>query len=400
MKSYPNTSMDSEKKRSCESQLIETTQDLANGLNRREQIDCILLDFSKAFDKVPHLRLLKKCEFYGIRGKTLQWIKSFLSNRSQKVILDGITSDTAAVTSGVPQGTVLGPLLFLLYINDLPESISSTARLFADDCLLYRTIQNQEDAIELQKDLDTLQKWENAWLMQFNPDKCEVLRVTNRRKVLASTYTIHGKPLVLTKSAKYLGVNISCDLSWNEHISIISKKANNTNAFLNRNIKTCPQAVKEKCYKTLVRPIMEYASAIWDPTTAYNINKVEGVQRKAARFVDGDHRTTSSVTKILKDLKWSTLQERRERTKVTMLFKGIHNEMDIKTDHLQLMTTIGRTRGHQQSYHVPQSNIESHKQSFFPSAVRLWNNLPPSVVIKPDAKSFKDGLETLEGFHS
>jgi hypothetical protein len=141
------------KERSCESQLLLTIQDLADVLNNGDQIDCILLDFSKAFDKVPHQRLINKCNYYGIHGKNLQWIASFLSGRTQQVLLEGEKSTSSAVTSGVPQRTVMGPLLFLIYINDLPEQVTATAWLFADDCLLCRKIKSSKDTNILQKDL-------------------------------------------------------------------------------------------------------------------------------------------------------------------------------------------------------------------------------------------------------
>ena len=144
--------MGSGEKRSCESQLILTLQDLDSALEENEQIDAILLDFSKAFDKVSHQRLAIKLHHYGIRGHILKWIQSFLANRSQQVMVEGHASTPAPVTSGVPQGTVLGPLLFLIYINDLPMKVSSTTRLFADDSLLYRRIRSPEDARILQED--------------------------------------------------------------------------------------------------------------------------------------------------------------------------------------------------------------------------------------------------------
>ena len=175
---------------------------------------------SKAFDKVPHKRLAAKLHHYGIRDQTLSWIKSFLADRSQQVVLDGKLSSPAPVTSGVPQGTVLGPLLFLVYINDLPSRATSSERLFADDCLLYRVINGHRDTERLWADLNQLQEWEKGWQMLFNPDKCEHIRITNKRNIFKTSYNIHGHTslrchtLKETSQAKYLGVTIDNKLSW------------------------------------------------------------------------------------------------------------------------------------------------------------------------------------------
>ena len=229
------------KRRSCETQLLITMHDLAAGLDRRQQIDAILLDFSKAFDKVPHQRLAAKLHHYGIRDQTLSWIKTFFADRSQQVVLDGKSSSAAPVASGVPQGTVLGPLLFLIYINDLPSRVSSSIRLFADDCLLYRVIKNHQDAELLQTHLDQLQERERDWQMLFNPDKCEHIRITNKRKIIQTSYTIHGQQLKETAQAKYLGVTIYSKLSWNSHVDLVTKRANQTTAFLRRNLSCCSE---------------------------------------------------------------------------------------------------------------------------------------------------------------
>ena len=145
-------------------------------------------DFNKAFDKVPHSRLALKLGHYGVRGNARNWISAFLSNRSQRVVLDGEASDTVLVTSGVPQGSVLGPILFLLHLNDLPNGISSGVRLFADDAIVYRTISDPSDCQTFQEDLDKLSNWEKTWLMEFNASKCEVLIVTNKHSPIVTNY--------------------------------------------------------------------------------------------------------------------------------------------------------------------------------------------------------------------
>jgi hypothetical protein len=169
-------------KRSCETQLVKTIQKIAQNLTSKRQVDVILLDFAKVFDKVPHCRLVHKLKFNGVDGTTLSWISSFLSSRKQLVLLDGVKSSEKEVLSGVPQGTVPGPLLFLSFINDLPDvTTSSDARLFADDSLLYRHVNSQNNSDLLQKDLSSLEKWEEEWQMSFHPQKCTVIRIATNQ---------------------------------------------------------------------------------------------------------------------------------------------------------------------------------------------------------------------------
>ena len=169
---------------SCETQLIGVINDFQNCLNLGSHIDALFLDFAKAFDKVSHNKLCHKLSSYGINGSLLSWIKDFLSDRSQSVILEGKTSKSYPVLSGVPQGTVLAPLLFLLYINDIIEPIKSTIRLYADDILLYRVINSVDDHYNLQCDLTSLENWSDTWQMKFNPAKCVHLAITNKKLIL------------------------------------------------------------------------------------------------------------------------------------------------------------------------------------------------------------------------
>ena len=178
---------------SCETQLIEATYDWTNILNKgKGQIDVILLDFSKAFDVVPHHRLLIKLYMYGITGKTHRWIEDFLGNRTQEVVVNGSKSECGMVKSGVPQGTVLGPLLFIIYINDIESQITCSISLFADDSALYRPIYSESDSLSLQEDIFKLQKWANTWQMAFNVNKCKLLRITYRKSsVIKYVYNMY-----------------------------------------------------------------------------------------------------------------------------------------------------------------------------------------------------------------
>ena len=381
------------KKRSCETQLILAIQDLAKSLDSRAQSDVILLDLSKAFDKVPHARLLYKLDFYGITSTTHNWIRNFLKDRSQQVVLEGVTSETSEVTSGVPQGSVLGPLLFLLFVNDLPEYVSpnTKVRLFADDCMLYRDIKTEADATQLQEDLTSLERWEKDWLMDFNPKKCQVLHVSKKKKPITFRYTIHDHTLDSPDSAKYLGVHLAKDLSWNQHANAVAKKASSASAFLQRNIGPCPRNTKVLCYKALIRPIVEYACTVWDPSTQKNINKLEMIQRRYARFIYNDFRRTSSVTTMLHQLQWPTLQERRAQFKVVMVYRIVHCLIDIPREHLQ--PAITSQRGHTQKFIVPFARTLLYQRAFFPDSIRLWNALPKDMVNCTSVDQFRQKVQ-------
>ena len=199
--------------RSCKTQLIKTVNELAKSINQGEQIDSILLDFNKAFDKVCHRKLLLKLEHYDVRGRNLQWIKKFLEDRTQKVAVAWVTSSVSAVTRGVPPGTLLRKLLFLIYINDMPSTVSSTIGLFAGDAYIYRSIKNIGNCEIFQEDLQNLIQWEQSWSVEFHAGKCKVLRITNKRKVIKYCYLLHNVVLKEVSNAKCLGVTMNTRLS-------------------------------------------------------------------------------------------------------------------------------------------------------------------------------------------
>ena len=390
------------KKRSCVSQLIVTINDFANCLKNSQQIDAILLDFSKAFDKVDHEGLILKLEHLGIRNSLLSWVRSFLIDRKQRVVVEGMASTPTKVLSGVPQGTVLGPLFFLVYINDITKglSIKTFIRLFADDALLYRIINNPSDSVTLQKDLNTLQLWEKKWKMEFHPGKCNLLRITNKITPIKYIYKIHDIPILETDSAKYLGVLIDSNLHWRSHYNYIIKSCSSTLAFIKRNLSRSPKLVKERCYTALVRPKLEYASAVWDPHCKIHIENLEKVQKRAARFVTGNYKMETGNSKFnLNTLGWPTLEERRLQTKLILFQKSRLNLIDIPTDHLKFKSRQTRQSGDGLTYHRDFSRIDGHIFSFYHHTPLLWNHLPAEARSLTDLDVFSDMIKTINLTH-
>ena len=207
----------------------------------------------------------------------MKWIDVFLCFRQQRVVVNRVKSDWAPVVSGVSQGTVLGPLLFSLHINNIMSDIESEIRLFAD-CVCYREIKDIEDTLNLHKDIDRLGIRARKWGMRFQPVKCIIMQLPKTHNKIQASYTLEGTVLENVESIKYLGVTITCDLKWNSHIRNVCSKANRTLGFLRRNLFSCPQDVKEAAYKIMVRPILEYGSTVWDPHCNGLNHELENVQ--------------------------------------------------------------------------------------------------------------------------
>ena len=378
------------KQRSCETQLIVTVHDIAKSLAAGEQVDAILLDFSKAFDKVPHQRLISKLRYYGIQGSTLNWIAAYLAGRTQQVAVEGVLSSPAPVTSGVPQGTVLGPLLFLLFINDMPDAVkNSKVRLFADDSLLYRSIKTKGDQALLQRDLDALAEWEKSWQMSFNPSKCNTIHIFHGKGKSPNpfNYKLHSQIIESVPSSKYLGVTISEKLTWSEHISNVTARAKQKVGFLRRNFKDCTQKTKAATFTTFVRPSLEYAACVWDPHLEKDKTPLEKVQRQAARYVFNSYtdRAPGVVTGMLNDLQWKLLEERRKIIRLIMLYK-IKNSLVCIPPESYIRTSDPRTRGNRLFQHESQHPIFNH--TFFPQTTSDWNQLPNSVTTAPSLEVF------------
>ena len=371
---------------SCVTQLIEVIEHWTEILEQGGSIDCIYLDFAKAFDTVPHQRLLKKLSAYGIRGNILGWIRSFLSNRQQKVKVGSSCSDWVQVKSGIRQGSVLGPTLFLIYINDLPEVVSNVVKLFADDTKIYRNITDSSDMDSLQQDINNLQTWSEDWLIRFNASKCKCIHLGKRNP--KHSYSMGSTYIEETRHEKDLGVTFDDELSFSEHIALKVKKANQALGMIRRTFTCMDRDIFIPLFKTLVRPHLEYASVIWSPKFKKDNLAIENVQRRATKMVTGMKNLT--YEERLRSLGLPTLVYRRQRADMIQLFKILHKYESVNIDNIKINTNTNR--GHSFKLQKQYTRTASGQNRFSFRSINHWNSLSPNTVTASSVNVFKSEL--------
>lgn len=328
--------------KSCLSNLLDFFEEVTKMLDKGESVDLIYLDFAKAFDKVPHCRLLKKLEAHGVAGNVLNWIREWLRNRRQKVCIDGEFSDWADVTSGVPQGSVLGPVLFLIYINDIDENLISKIGKFADDTKLGKSVSSAEGVQELREDLVKLEKWAYEWQMSFNTEKCAVIHVGSKNS--NQQYSLCGSVVRESTIERDLGIIVDSSMKFSEQCNAAIKNANSTLGLIRRTIKCKSQHIITNLYKALVRPKLEYCVQAWRPYLKRNIDNMEKVQHRATKMIEECKHLKYEERLIQTGL--TTLEERRTRGDLIEVFKMMKGLS--KTDYKKFFTIVenNRTRGH------------------------------------------------------
>ena len=382
--------------RSTVLQLLTVLDKWTEILDQGGIIDAIYLDFMKAFDKVPHKRLIGKIGAYGIGPKISHWIENFLLGRKQRVCVNGHFSDWAPVTSGIPQGSVLGPLLFVIYINDLPNDIESDIFLFADDTKIFTEINDISESNKLQDDLNRLQEWSNTWLLKFHPDKCKVLDISIRDRTTYS-YFMETTELDHSNVEKDLGVFIDNKLKFDSHISTKINKANNTLGAIRRSFTYLDSTILLRLYTSLIRPHLEYANPVWNPRYKRDIKNIENVQKRATKMIP-ELREMPYKERLIK-LKLPTLAYRRLRGDMIEVYKLTQGKYDPDVSNLLckhedvVPEVAGRTRGHSQKLYKRKHRLEVRKHNFTLRVVDPWNSLPESVVSAPSLASFERRLD-------
>ena len=377
---------------SCESQLIALCEDTLSSLDKRCSVDLAFIDFSKAFDTVSHDCLIEKLNTYNLDTKVRSWIKSFLTNRTQRVIIDNCQSDEITVTSGVAQGSVIGPILFLLYINDLPDRMKCSIRMFADDVVIYTNVMGGiGSSSKLQEDLNMLIRWCEEWKMSVNVKKCAIMRMSRNKCAVTPAYYLCNSVIPVVNEFKYLGVIISNTGSWQKHVDYVASKSNQMLRFIKRTFKGCPQSVKESVYVSLVRPLLEYSSCAWDPCAEGLKHQLEMVQRRAARFVLNNYTRDSSVSEMLSEIGWNLLETRRKIARLCLMFNIYHGYGNLG-NHIEKPHYVSRN-DHQKKIRRIQSQLLSYHNSFFPKTIREWNQLNGEAMQVKTVQEFKAMLQ-------
>ena len=347
--------------RSCLTNLLEYLEYVTSQLDKRNPVDVIFLDFSKAFDKVPHQRLLSKLKSHGITGQCAKWIENWLTNRKQRVVLNGKQSQWSCVTSGVPQGSVLGPLLFLIYVNDMDDGLSCNISKFADDTKIYSTVRDTQEGVQMQNDLDKLLEWSRKWQMQFNTSKCKTLHFGKSNP--KCTYLMNSETLRTDDHEKDLGVEIHTSLKPEKHIDTVVSKANRILGMINRSVQYKGKDCILPLYTALVRPHLEYAVQAWAPHYNKDIEKIENVQKRALKMISDAEISNIGYEDKLRKLKLFSMEKRRLRGDLIETFKIMKDIDKIASATPFTKSTYTRTRGHE--FKLVKSKVRTDIRKYF-----------------------------------
>ena len=365
--------------------LLEYTDAIIEAVDEGAEVHAIYFDFKKAFDKVPHKKLLLKVQALGVQGHLLEWIKTWLCGRKQRVRVHDSYSEWVEVISSVPQGSVLGPLLFLIYINDLNNVVSSQMSLFADDTKLFKAIKSVEDRKKLQDDINAMNQWSNLWQMEFNPSKCHVLSFGTRAS--NPQYTLAGNPLSCAEYEKDVGVLVPSNLKFHEQCATAIAKANSVLGLIKRAFQTRDQVTMINAYKTYVQPHLDFCIQVWAPGNKAWQDKLEKVQKRALRLIPSlnglDYQEKLKVSGLL------TLSDRRKMFDLVEVYKRA------KKGQVCYQTSSKTTRSVEHKLLVvPKFRLDIKKNSFCVRATQEWNKIPKQIRESETLSIFKKNIKT------
>lgn len=387
---------------SCETALIRIIDAWLEAIDNNKINTAILIDFRKAFDLVDHKILLQKLECYRINGTNLSWFKSYLQDRFQKVSIGGVLSSPAKVESGVPQGSILGPLLFLIFLNDLPLSLTSCEiDLYADDSTLHTSHSNLEIVnTQLNADFREICNWCDANNMIINSKKTMVLATGTRNKRQNCDQIIkishNNETLKLTNSVKLLGIQLDSNLNWDNHINSICNKISALLSIMYHNRHFMNRTTKLLFYNSYILPHFDFCSSVWGNTTKHNLDRLLKLQKYAARSILNAHPRTPTIN-LFDQLKWIPITKRIQFRKCTMMYKSLN---ELTPDYLrqkfkkcnELTRGVTLRSTNTNKLYVPRAKTTYYARSFHVTTANLWNALPNDITSAPSVHSFKKQL--------
>jgi hypothetical protein len=383
------------KGRSCTTNLVEFLDFVTAAVERGKPVDAIFLDFAKAFDKVPRKRLLEKLKSIGIGGQVLSWIENWLTGRRQRVVLNGDASSWEAVRSGVPQGSVLGPLLFLVFIRDLDlaAGLETALKKFADDTKVAKQVENRADAADLQNTLDGMTAWATKWKMEFNIKKCKVMHFGPANNKFE--YQMNGEKLDVTTEERDIGVLVTDDLKPGAQCAKAAKTASTVLGQISRAFRYRDKKIFRALYMRYVRPHLEFASSAWNPWLVKDINVLEKVQKRAVNMISG--LKSGSYEGKLKELGMQTLADRRKEADMVLMFKVIRGYCPVNKEFWPKFVNehggenVHGTRAAADNYRLRQPFARNDRRAKFFSvrACDRWNRIPPNIKQAKSIGQFK-----------
>ncbi len=379
------------KGRSTVTQLLECLNDWTKAIDAGQFVDVLYVDIAKAFDSVSHVKLLAKLSRYGIQGKLLGWIRAFLTGRRQRVKVDGHFSDWLPVGSGVPQGSVLGPILFLIYINDLPLVLKwATVKIFADDLKVYVALMRNDTTFPLQLDIHEIFDWTDESQLSIAFEKCFILHLGTANPRVS--YTFGHSDIQSVNSIRDLGVILQHDLKFHEHCAKVVRSSSIMSNLIFRSFYSRKPEFLLKMFQTFVRPRLEYATQIWNPCYKMDIDLIEKVQRKFTKRIPGMY--SNSYSDRLACLDLNSLEYRRIVFDLVMVYKILRGLVEIDSSHFFFLSE-GVTRGH--SWKLFKNRVRSDVSRFFFTnrVIDIWNFLPDDIVSKPTLQGFKTALKSV-----
>ena len=352
----------------------------------------VFLDVSKAFDRVWHKGIIFKLKQFGIEGDLLEWISDYLSGRKQKVVIRNSSSGLRRVNAGVPQGSVLCPLLFLVDVNDISESLLSLICLFADDSSLFYSAANIKDIKGIiNHDLRMLVSWAAQWLINFNPLKTEAMLFTLRLIESLPNLIFYGTPIKFVTEQKHLGLTFSNNRQWLNHIENILKSASKVIGIMRKLKYTFSRVALIQIYFSYLLPIIEYSCVVWDGCTERDIESLQKLQNEAARIVTGLTRSVS-LDNLYKESWWVSLIERRKQQKLICMYKSVNGLVPSYVSSL-IPPLVRETKAYNlrnnNNITVPFCRTGISRKSCIPSSILAWNSLDIELRNSPSLSSFK-----------